>query len=189
MIKLSKGLIFPATLYRSGRRPNLEFINCISTGLLMGIFLLHILPNATGTFYHYDVTMRSGRNRAILTNVDGPEGRKRIILILTKSRRSLFYKCLCIKADNRYLRFLVRKQTILKLDRQLWPQDRLLSALEIVRFDQDRLSWTLDRLLWLKRSSAFILSRIVSFDTQWSSAFYRTLTMTSLWHHYDVTLM
>jgi len=42
------GLIFPATLYRSGRRPNLEFINCISTGLLMGIFLLHILPNATG---------------------------------------------------------------------------------------------------------------------------------------------
>ena len=54
-----KGLIFPATLYRSGRRPNLEFINCISTGLLMGIFLLHILPNATGTFFPYDVHMTS----------------------------------------------------------------------------------------------------------------------------------
>ena len=59
MIKLKKGLIFPATLYRSGRRPNLEFINCISTGLLMGIFLLHILPNATGTLFSYDVTMTS----------------------------------------------------------------------------------------------------------------------------------
>ena len=55
------------------------------------------------------------------------------------------------------------------------PKDRLLWALEIVCFNPGSSALTHRSSALTQRSSAFILSRIVCFDTQGSSAFDRTL--------------
>jgi len=52
-VPLITGLVIPCILYRSQRvrpgSPAIEYINNLASGLLMGIFLLHLLPESTGS--------------------------------------------------------------------------------------------------------------------------------------------
>ena len=52
MKQTSKGLLIPLIFHRRRQRPSIVHLSSASTGILLGVFLLHILPCSTQRLRH-----------------------------------------------------------------------------------------------------------------------------------------